>query len=577
MSPTVERLAVFLWLHFIDERLPEYISRVYAKDLQSYSIKDLQPQISMNMKSIIEELNTQEDIKVQFSAGRSNWSKYPPKKSGRHQSKFSKRQKTCAYCKAINRSPYIGHVKSCWVIPKEDKADLIKAFSVFSLNSDDSDDDAPNISHEAHDTSVQFVDEPTGSTCADISRVECLSSPYFFCHIGRNSCKVTVDSGATSNLISLDVARSCNLKMQKSQQGARQLDGSPLKVCGEVTTNLYYGSVMLKLNALVIEVMDTDVLAGIPFCKHNALDVSFAKEEIYVQGKTVKYGSKRNADSSSSIRMAMSHILRNPCTTVLYPGEFVEIDCSYLSTDSDEVGVEPRFDSPAYGDWPEPSILRVVDGTVRLTNNLSQPLKLSKNQQVGNARQLISGEAVLSQGSVLPTVSRCPAVHHAAPFSSKVCIDSGSQLTQAEVDRFRCLNTKYDKVFDPEYTGYNDFSGTIRAKVNLMSGPPPPQKGRLPFYDQKNLVLLQQHADALEEKGVLVTPESVGVSPVHTSPSFLVNKPNGKKRFVTAFNSLAKYCRPPPSRVYNCRDVLQRIGASRFIIKTDLTASFFSD
>ena len=70
MSPTVERLAVFLWLHFIDERLPDYVSRVYAKDLQSYSIRDLQPQISMNMKSIIEELDTQDNIRVHFSAGR---------------------------------------------------------------------------------------------------------------------------------------------------------------------------------------------------------------------------------------------------------------------------------------------------------------------------------------------------------------------------------------------------------------------------------------------------------------------------------------------------------------------------
>ena len=74
MSPTVERLAVFLWLHFIDERLPAYISRVYAKDLQTNSVKDLQPQISMNIKSILEELNTQEDIKIQYSAGRSGWS-----------------------------------------------------------------------------------------------------------------------------------------------------------------------------------------------------------------------------------------------------------------------------------------------------------------------------------------------------------------------------------------------------------------------------------------------------------------------------------------------------------------------
>ena len=56
---------------------------------------------------------------------------------------------------------------------------------------------------------------------------------------------------------------------------------------------------------------------------------------------------------------------------------------------------------------------------------------------------------------------------------------------------------------------------------------------------------------------------------------FLVRKSNGNHRYVTAFNSLAKYCRPPPSRVYNCRDVLQRIGSSRYIIKTDLTASFF--
>ena len=37
MSPTVERLAVFLWLHFIDDRLPAYVSRVYAQDLKSFN------------------------------------------------------------------------------------------------------------------------------------------------------------------------------------------------------------------------------------------------------------------------------------------------------------------------------------------------------------------------------------------------------------------------------------------------------------------------------------------------------------------------------------------------------------
>ena len=67
MYLTVERLADFLWLHFIDERLPAYISKTYAKDLQRSSFKDLQPQISMNMDSVLLEWSTQEDIKVAYS------------------------------------------------------------------------------------------------------------------------------------------------------------------------------------------------------------------------------------------------------------------------------------------------------------------------------------------------------------------------------------------------------------------------------------------------------------------------------------------------------------------------------
>ena len=223
MSPTVERLAVFLWLHFIDERLPEYISRVYAKDLQSFSIKDLQPQISLNMKSILEDLNTQEDIKIQFSAARSNWSGSSFKKAGRPSNKFSKRsKKTCAYCKAINRSPYIGHdVKSCWIIPKEDKAELIKAFSVISLDDNESEDEQEYP--PATSSSVNYVEDSVDQDCADVSRVECIASPHFFCHIGKTSVKVTVDTGAMSNLVSLDVAKSLHLKIEPSQQRAGNL------------------------------------------------------------------------------------------------------------------------------------------------------------------------------------------------------------------------------------------------------------------------------------------------------------------------------------------------------------------
>ena len=66
MSPTCDRLLVYLWLLLIDERLPAYISRVYAHDLMSKSVKDIQPQICHAMDSLLSELNTQEDIQINY-------------------------------------------------------------------------------------------------------------------------------------------------------------------------------------------------------------------------------------------------------------------------------------------------------------------------------------------------------------------------------------------------------------------------------------------------------------------------------------------------------------------------------
>ena len=228
----------------------------------------------------------------------------------------------------------------------------------------------------------------------------------------------------------------------------------------------------------------------------------------------MKYGSNRSS-SSSSIRFAHSQLIRNHSSTVLYPGDFVDLNCSSF-TASGEVAVEPRMDSPAHGSWPEPSIVQVVDGSVRLTNNLDLPIKLAKNQHVGNILPVISEDSLQVDSSYVPLIASIPSVCDSTPFSEKVSIDPGKQLSREDVDKFRCLNLKFDSVFDPNYTGYNDFSGVIRAKVNITSAPPPPQKARLPFYDQKNLVLLQQHSDELEEKGVLITPEYINAIVAHS-------------------------------------------------------------
>ena len=114
LSPTAERLAVYLWMCLIDVRLPDYVSRVYANDLQSKSLKDIQPQIVDNMESLLAEINTHEDIQINYSRS-SNPKSYSNDKQVRFKSSFGsknkftnknndgilKSKKECILCKAL--------------------------------------------------------------------------------------------------------------------------------------------------------------------------------------------------------------------------------------------------------------------------------------------------------------------------------------------------------------------------------------------------------------------------------------------------------------------------------------------
>ena len=239
--------------------------------------------------------------------------------------------------------------------------------------------------------------------------------------------------------------------------------------------------------------------------------------------------------------------------------------------------MEPRSDSPQGGRWPAPSVTRVINGSVRIPNMSNSPIFLSKNQHFGQINRVVCVESISSTSSAVNSViiRKNPQLNKSNPYSDTISIDPGNQLSNEEKEAFKKNCRKYDSVFSPEFGGYNDHSGSIRAHLSIGSIPPPPQKARMPFYNQRNLQLLQEKADELEMKGVLVTPESVDLVPKHESSSFLVKKPNGDWRFVTAFNDLGKFCRLPPSKITKCNDILQKMGSFKFIIKTDLTSSFF--
>ncbi len=627
VTPTVERIAVFLWLNLIDSRLPAYISRVYAHDLQSKSLKDVQPQVCEAMDSLLTEIATQDDVQINVAR-----SSYPPRQrwnpqqqnpsvnnrfnqnnnnnnnnnnNGRNvvnnnngarprTNQRGQQQKQCILCKTAGRA-YIGHdISTCWRISKFDKLEIIDAFQVNTVCENEETcyvDEEPevlaitsvqpteDVSQISSDTTVTTVSVAAGPL--SIRRVQCDISPFFYAFYRHYVVKVVIDSGAQSSMISASFVKRVNLKQEPTLHGARQLDKSSVKVSGEIRFELSFGSITLPIDGLVNEHLDCDVLAGVPFCKGNKIVLDMPNDEISIQGNTIPYGCKPDSLQHDIFHNTM--ILRNDQSRVIYPGDYVEVNCNNLNNyEDEEVAIEPRIDSPLQGEWPSPSISRVIQGSVRIPNNTCEPIKIKKCQHFAQIRRVTTPDVLASISSPnldlvqpeLPsqrTVKQSPAV----PHSATITVDPDKLMDKDSIQRFHNLHKRFDNVFNPKFSRYNGASGPFIGDIKFGNVEPPASKTKVPFYNQCDLRQLQIEADKLEDLGVLVKPEDLGLDVKFASPSFLRTKPCGGLRFVTDFNELGQYTRTLPVTTVTTDSVLRNLAQWKYVIKTDLTQSFF--
>ena len=77
--------------------------------------------------------------------------------------------------------------------------------------------------------------------------------------------QLILDTGAEISMIKTSVAQSIGATINKSSQKALQADGvTPLFIAGETRLLVSLDNVDLKLEALVVNDLDIDLLAGIP-------------------------------------------------------------------------------------------------------------------------------------------------------------------------------------------------------------------------------------------------------------------------------------------------------------------------
>ena len=557
MTPTLLNLSIVLWLRIIHPSLPSVVKQKYATELRNKTLASIRDEISESLSSLLMEVTGEE-------AAISRSSRFRYQKKNFKSSSARNSNKTCPICSASKR-PSDHYLSECPFLPESDRR-FMKSRSRAIEASDDEYDEYEEI--EKQETTTN-------------RRVDIETSPELRVLCGSEAVSALLDSGAESNLIAKRCALRIGAEIKKTSARANQADGkSKLSIVGEVHLVFERYPHTFRFNGLVVNDLKDDVIAGIPFLTLNDIFVRPAKRTIHIGDKEIiQYEPIQTSRSSTNRNVNI--ILRVPKQTSLLPGEVMNLPLPAELHGLNEVSIEPRVITPSMKDqkinniWLKPSIVTLNENNIELQNTSNSPVYIKKHEQIANVRMIMTpGEDNASTCADIK-INNVKSSPSSSSAHEQVIVDPSNRLTPEVISEFSCSHVKYKDVFDDSSIGlYNGHSGPLEVKVNMGPSQPPQRKGRMPLYNRKLQEEYQEVCDSLENS-VLLKPEDAGITVEYLNPSFLVKKPSGKKRLVTAFAEVGQYAKPQPALMTDTNQVLRAIGNWKWIIKSDLTSAYW--
>ena len=623
LTPTLHCTIILHWLHLLHPKLRDLVTTKFATELRGKTYAAIFPEISKSVDSLLKELNEdpsicryhadQEAASIcRYGDNRFSGSRYSASSRARgsypRSRGFSRPQATssrhCEYCRSQGRQTFKTHnEEDCLFLKRERRYQPQGSSRAFGAIEDstsyDPYDDHYNEYYEEYpapeDLRSMVVTEHL------LNRVSICASPVLTLYHHKVPYQITLDSGGTCNAVSASIVKKTNSKVRPTQQSARMADGkSSLSVLGETDIDFHRDGKVFKLTALVCEMSEDTVLAGMPFLTQNDIAIRPAVAEIIIDGTEVIKYNPEGAVGPSKLRTVSSYTLHSTSRTIVLPGEAVEFKLPAHMTAMDSVAIEPRTDSSfnrshSSKSWPEPQVQQVVDGKISIVNTSTDPIPVKKHEQVCVIQLPVSDKDVAAVRSVPHTTpvksvpdptpvdpvahssSTSPSPKKVEDYSSLVTLNPDNVLSDEEASSFAEILHRYDEVFNPSISTYNGRSGPCFVEVNMGPHPPTQRKGRIPpFYGRDNLEELGQKFDKLIEKGVFRRPQEVGVTVENVNPSFLVKKKSSNdKRLVTDFSSIASFCRPTPTLMPDVEVTMRKMAPWRYILKSDFTESYF--
>ncbi len=197
--------------------------------------------------------------------------------------------KSCPLCKQAGRQ-HQHYLSKCPYLPIEDKQYISHSRQVLGTEPEElsSDYEVEATPEDSHSYRVK---------CSTTNRVSVKQSPHLKAFFDYHPLLLTLDIGAETSMIKTSVAKEIGASTQITTQKALQADGvTQLKVVGEVHLTLSRSNLSLHLDALVVDNLDVDVLAGTPFMVTNDISLRPAKQQVTVQGHEISYYHRRTGN-----------------------------------------------------------------------------------------------------------------------------------------------------------------------------------------------------------------------------------------------------------------------------------------
>ena len=576
-SPTLLNIAVIIWLNAIHPGLPGLVKQRFAIPLRNNTIYSMRTEISDSIPSLLIELSEREGVisytrSNTFRKGRFDDGRRTPNRE-KYAYKTSNNYKTpkCCLCEAAKRPGAHTHfLKDCPFLPPSDRKYLFSRVGDVEVQSE-SDDECEFLANELQYTRVgQTID----NTPTKIARVDILSSPSINIAVNKLNTHVILDTGAESNLIREDEAQRLGLAVLPTSHRANMADGkSPMAISGEVhfQASLPCSSSgtphSLNFDGLVVKNLNCSVLGGMPFLENNDIFLRPKINSVFL-GDCCNFqyvGIRRcsNVRAATILRVTKNEcILPGASLTIPVPNEF----------NNKVVSVEPRCESYD-SEWVGCRFLRPEDGFLSIENNSQEPVLVKRHTQLCQIRHtqlVLPNEVVASPQPFSPSKVLTTDAQICTPI-----VNPHGILSLEDSNLISSTNELFKDVFSASIGCYNGASGSFYHRINMSTSLPPQRRGRVPMYSRNNLEILQMKFDELYEQGVFIRPEEASITAEYVSPSFLVAKPAGGHRLVTAFTEIGQYSKPQPSVMPKVDDIIRQLATFKYLIKADLTQAYY--